>query len=815
MVSTSNSAPLWLHVVLRKPSVLLPTLLVLCAGCGWRSWVLPFPRSAGNEASLVEPGDLADRAAHDSRRVESGSAAPPATAHLSDLPRSSEAAAIEQLLRVEVVECDRTGQPLRDEQGRQRLVEVLGWQWEEQTPGPYHWTHAGLQRWLALPARQRPPLSAALKSRNPALAATADIGLARTEGARHTQRLLDVIHPFDAAGEEGRRVHDPAIRRAAIETLASLDDPRVPALLDGLFAEYAVYDANDRFSQYSAELHVELLRAIARRTSPARDERVLAALEHELSEIRTEAVRLVAADRSVPLPQAVIELINGGAPAMRMAAVEGLGKRGAEDAVPLLATAAYDQDLGIRLAAIEALGRTGGDAAAEELRTLLRQGKTRIQETAVAALAAVGDWESVHQAAGHEDWRVRRAAAEALAEDPRGGAMTAAEALVHDSSGDVQMRLVAALDRWPIENAGPILITACGSIHPPVRHEAMEALNRRWPRSEELHREFERSSGQSNPEARETLAVAAGRRQQLLDQLRTAWRSEFGELPHTAGDNRPSPPPAQTTAFDSRATNSRAPAAGLGSPLPAVRHQALESLAEIGNRSPLPEPTLAQLAQLAARETDVSNWALLLAAVSGAEGESVDQVLYHALRQPSPEIPITGCGLLARRGAPRHAARLTPLLESSSSAVVIAALDALGYCAPIDDTQPFERLLQDPNHLLRVEAALTLAKMGYSVGTEALERLLFDNDLATRRRAVFAVGELRDPQFLGLLVAQLDPRNDFSIRRAALTSLPEVIGEDVAAADPAGDAGGADDARSSFEWKEARWRQWYLSGGRS
>jgi HEAT repeat protein len=792
-------------------------LITLLGGCGWYKWILPFQQAEDGAIMRSESQGPPEGAPHVSQRVGDtalGNTALGNTALGNTALGNTASADIEELLRVAIVQRNANGQPLLDEQGRQRFVDVVGWQWHDSPQGPYHWTQAGLERWSRLPPRERPPLAAALDSRDSALAANAAIGLARVEGPRHAQLLLDVIHPFTLSveGRKERRAHDPAIRRAAIETLAALDDPNTPALLDRLFETYAVYRPEDEFSQYSAELHVELLRAVARHTSPARDARVIGALEHPQTEIRVEAVRLIAADHGGPVPQLVIDLARGGAHPLRRAAIEALGRRGEADAAPVLAAAAYDPDIGVRLAAIEALGRVGGETAVAELRTILHQEKTRIQEVAVAALGGLGDWQSVHYAAAHDDWRVRRAAAYALAGDDSDGAISAAAALARDASSDVQQVVVASLDRWPIDRAGPVLLAACESIHPNVRREAIRALGRRWQPAEQVRRAFELPPGDgAGPLTREVLAADALHRGQLLEELAIQWRAEFGEPPL---EDRPAPIISAREAADPERL-----AAQLGSSLPAQRRAALEQLARTGAAQPLSDEQLVQLAQLAGRETDLANWQLLLAAVSGAEGELVDEVLYAALRQSSPEISVTACGMLARRGSPKHAARLTPLLESRSPAVVAAALDALTNCGPLDDVGPLQRLLTDRSHPLRVEAAFALARLGYSMGGAALERLMFDDDLPTRRRAVTAAGELRDPMFLGALVAQLDPRNDDSLRRAALAALPEVVGLDVTkqagGSTATATAFGEEPAQHSMESQAARWIEWYLSGGRA
>jgi HEAT repeat protein len=535
-------------------------------------------------------------------------------------------------------------------------------------------------------------------------------------------------------------------------------------------------------------------------------------------------VRLIAADRSVPLPQAIVDLIGRGTPPLRLAAIEALAARRDEGATALLAVAAYDVDLSVRLAAIDALGRLGGDDAVRELRALLAQGKTRIQEGAVLALGAAGDFDSVRRAATHDDWRVRRAAAEALAGDSGEGALAAAAELLRDRSGDVQLKMVEALDRWPLERGGSLLLAASAAAQLPVRTTAFRSLARRWPPAEQLRQQFEAPSSPAATQA--GLQAEAERRGELLARLTLDWRAEFGQ-----------PPAASTTAYVAAPLSAEeisverpdVAAARLASPLAAERFAALRQLAPLGGRGPLPDDVLSQLAQAAARETELVNWQLLLEAVGRSTGASADAVVHAALGHPAPEISTRACRLLVERGSPWAAPGLIALLDAQSPEVVVAALDALSRCRQLDDTAPLMRLLAGRNHLLRAEAALALARLGMPEGSAALERLTYDPDLAVRRRAVLAMGELRDPLFLDLLVAQLDWRNDASIRRAALIALPQVVGFDAAdVADgelAAGDEVAAADAMATGtetrdsaapgdQSREQRWQRWYSAGGR-
>ncbi len=114
----------------------------------------------------------------------------------------------------------------------------------------------------------------------------------------------------------------------------------------------------------------------------------------------------------------------------------------------------------------------------------------------------------------------------------------------------------------------------------------------------------------------------------------------------------------------------------------------------------------------------------------------------------------------------------------------------------MDDSRPLERLLAASDHELRVDVAESLARLQKPMGVAALERLAYDPDPGVRRRAATAMGQTPDASFVPALIAMLDDRSD--IRRAALTSLPQVTGKQPQ---------GTEDSQSDA----LRWKQWYQS----
>jgi HEAT repeat protein len=656
-----------------------------------------------------------------------------------------------------------------------------------------------------------------LECSDPAVVATAVLGLARTEGGRHGPALLRLIHPRRIETDRGveLRTHDMTVRRAAIETLAAMQDPQVDGAIDELLEIYApgTEGAADAAGSdgLHAQLHAELLDALARRRPAGSDPRFLTALESPFEEVQATAVRCLVADRESPLPREVTSLIAGGRSRLRLMAIGACGLRGDPATVPYLRTAAYDPDLSIRLAAIDALGQVGGEQAIDALRRILRESKTRLQEAAVLALAEAGDFAPVFNAARHQDVRVRRAAAEGLAAVSDRRAARVAGGLLDDASADVQSRVVSSLDQWPLERAGPLLLRACGSVLPTTRRAAFASLARRWPPAARKQDEFEYAGVEARGEVQSIKArqVEQQRRGELLARLEQQWREQFGEPAETRVVDDPAPPPIDELAGLQRAT------AALASPYAAERHAALVQLAEHSRQSPPTEEVLRAAALASSREDEAANWLLLLEIAANSDSDVAPEVAYAALRQPVAEVKIAACRLLADRPSPAHAPHLLRQLDAHTPHVTSAALEALGGCGPVEDTIPMELLLACSSPELRVDAAAALARLGVRSGSDALERLLIHRDPKVKVRAVHAIADLQDPLFLAALMDLLDRKIDFSVRRAVLAALPVITAHDITEGRGSEQAGVANFAAGSVQWQEQRWRDWYYSGGRS
>ena len=146
----------------------------------------------------------------------------------------------------------------------------------------------------------------------------------------------------------------------------------------------------------------------------------------------------------------------------------------------------------------------------------------------------------------------------------------------------------------------------------------------------------------------------------------------------------------------------------------------------------------------------------------------------------SAEVRRRACEHLAAHPDPAHVPVLIPALEDKDHAVVCAAARALAATGKMPDTKPLRNLLGSTNEDMQLEAALALTRLGDPSGKPALERLAYSRDPVVRAKTAQAMGDFPDPAFTATLIHLLNDNQ--TVARAALISLPKVVGEDVAQA---------------------------------
>jgi len=681
----------------------------------------------------------------------------------------------------------------------------------------FRYRHAGLEQLMARTAAERTTLPDLLADGDHNVAATAAIALARRGDAKAAGRLVIAIE------DEGLPL--PA-RCAAIEALGQLPGDGQTATLQRLADRFGQFTPGASFG-YQADLHAELLRALARHVDAGDDPRFLASAQVPSVQVRIETLRAWAAGTRGMVPAEIADLRSDDDPRVRAAALAALAARKHPSARDDLTSALRDVDLQVRLTAIRGLGQLDDPQARATLTDLLKDRSELIRAEAVAAIAIRGSRAVVLGAAGDSSWRVRFKVAEVLAGyGDREGAATARR-LLDDPSAEVERQVVRSLAAWPWETAGPVLLEALGKNAVSVRKLASEQISARWPAAgrfpfdaqparrvealRELQTGYQRAFGDKAVNAsmpaneQRRLAASDAEVEKLLAAGDYRALAEIGPtvvaaLERLAIDRKLTLPdrvyhdvlPRQSAAF---AALDRMQRGNVDQ-----RRQAAEELAAVATKQPLGRLEVARLCDLASSETDVPVWLGGLDALGDNGSEPAVRMARLALGQAAGTVRHRACEYLAAHPDPTHEVFLVPLLSDSEQAVVVAAIRALGAAGQIHDIDVLRKQLASADEEIQLEAAVALARLRDRGGEKEIERLSYSNDFKTRTRVAQAAGALGDARLAGILIRLLDDPTA-TVSHAALASLPKVAGREMSQS--------GDGATVPTTEQIARWKQWY------
>ena len=286
--------------------------------------------------------------------------------------------------------------------------------------------------------------------------------------------------------------------------------------------------------------------------------------------------------------------------------------------------------------------------------------------------------------------------------------MAVAAKLLDDHSAEVQRKTVAALAKWPLEQAGPLLLAAMSKTAFLTRKTAAEQLASRWPPAGEF-------SAEGPPP----------RRQEILDKLQIAFGQQFNPIDQQALRRAlaNSQPPAKVTpeqlarveellaqqdwrglrefgpglpeALEKLALDRRQvlPEIVYRQVLPQIqpvfevlvrlaaddvaqRRRAAAELAALAQKQPLLRLAMARLSQQAAAEPDTLVWQSLLTAIADDPSEPAARLACAAISHPAEDVRRRACLYLTAHPSPDHASVLLPALQDQSQAVVLGASGA-------------------------------------------------------------------------------------------------------------------------------------------
>ncbi|MFZ5829735.1 MAG: HEAT repeat domain-containing protein [Planctomycetota bacterium] len=698
----------------------------------------------------------------------------------------------------------------KDATGRERSI------WIRSVDGENRWRYPALEDLLARPLAVRPDLRSYLPDRDPIVAANAAIGLARQgDDAGRSQLIAAVRAPAIPL----------AMRLAAVESIGLLAPRRAVGALRELLMQYGRMPAKGS-GTYVAELHVELLRGLARHVDAADEPLIAEALSSTSAQVKIEALDAWAKSTLGQLPQAAIDLRGSGDPAIRCASLRAIAAHRLPQAEQYVLAALRDHDLSVRVMAIDCLGSLGGAEAQQTLAGLIDPAQSeRVRQAAVSALRRIDEHAAVHAAIGDSSWRVRGEVADALAGMPDAAGLATAARLLDDPSAAVQGRVLRAIANWPAGQSGPLLLQAMGNPAYTTRTQAAAMLAAIWPpaakfpaeapasrRSEalvELQRQFcadfarERLAHVHAPEVSASPISA-----EELDRLATELlRDEFASL-EKWGDRLPEVLEQwiqqRGQPLPQRVWREVLPKHGeifavldqLDTPEVVEQRRAVALLRGAATGNALPYLAIVRLSELLVRHDDALVWQAALDTLGGDGREPAIQMAYAALGHPASEVRRRGCELLAANPSPRHVPALLPLVNDPVQPVAASAVLAVGLCGPAENSVPALRNLLGSG--LALEAAVSLARLGDPSGIAAVERAAYDPDPHQQRRAAEAIGELGDPSLVPALIYMLD--GHAAVQRAALRSLDQVVDAEATI--------GSHPGESTTE-QVRRWKQWH------
>ncbi len=640
---------------------------------------------------------------------------------------------------------------------------------DKEAPSEFRWRYPSLDSLLGTPEDAAPDWEALAEDPHPVVAANAAMAMVRlgrdAPSAGLIAAVADPTLPFE-------------MRCAAAESLGVIRTPEATDAIRELIGRYGDYTPKGR-SGYLGELHAELVRGLAERVDPCRDEMVLAAMRSPRPEVRLEAVSAAAASEPGPLPRAVVDARLDGQAEVRAAAIRAIVRHGHPKMLEYAGRALKDTARGPREAAIEALGNLADSESLSLLEKVMTEGGELDRVATVAAFASRGAKGSLFSASKDQSARVRLAVARGLAGFPGPEAESVARRLLSDPSGQVRAAAVAAVADWPLRRSGPILLDAMALRTTEARHLAASRLADEWPAALEF-----------------PVDADANERAAALALLRARYAKEVGfpEESLTVREQASGAPSERETAA----------VAELASADGDIRRRAARTLAALAVENPLHPASITRLVEITVGEDDPLLWQSVLEAVSKDGSAGAARLATAALGHPKAEVRRRACLYLTTHPDAVETRHLVEPLRDESIPVAMAAVGAVGARGPVSDPAvlaALESLLGGSDEMLRAAAAAVLASWDVPGGIRGLERAALSEAPSVRQKAAEAMGLTADPVFLPHLIRLLDDRQH--VRVAALGALSKTFGDETA---------GITDSSTVTE-KVTRWKMWYEQDG--
>ncbi|MCL2004920.1 MAG: HEAT repeat domain-containing protein [Planctomycetaceae bacterium] len=768
-----------------------------------------------------------------------------AAINLADSGKTSSSSGISAAERQQREQRDRLNQTRQEQANRQNRQFV----YIDPSASDWRWLHRGIDKLQAIPPENRVSPEIFLRNKyrdQKILQANAAILLGRDGDPKAGRLLLQLVQSESVPLN---------IRCAAAEVLGRM--PTITAedlipLLDNVkdrTVETVNRQTGEQIRQHRpgiAEIWEELLIAIAEKIAPWEHECFLEPFDASVANIRIETAKLWRrkslqnlANGQRPegtLPDKFLEIARREPnQTARAEIIRTLGAWRVPDLYKILENdlTRSNRTAEVRNAAMIALAESGSQESIPVIKDQLRDSGPN-RAVAVSALRKLGAFDEMLKMSSDTDFRVRVEVAKALSDRCTPQTALLARTYIADRSRDVQSAALEAVGSWSIEESGALFLTAAKSMHPNVRHQAVDMLMQRdvfysgfdpdarpdsqTAQFQELVHIFRNTFGfdpildaDSNDRTATAMLTPGNRSANVPDEAilaevrrclddwsdRTLPQTQRQLIHHrlTKHGTRLMPAIDHIMTVEKRnilESLDRVFAEvdpmfweieKLRSLDITAKRNAARELARLGALDTPSKLASKRIIDLTARENDPMVLASLLSALKNADPDLVCQLARPLLQSESPEVRRVSCGMLQQFGSSEDIPLLQELLRDPNRVVVRGALSAID--ALWDETADnasvlatLKTLLHQGDASLQTDVAATLHRLGQSEGTAAIRRLAASSDYRVKVHVAGTVSGLEDDVFVDILLRFLDDSNA-TVRNEALKGLPRLVGEDI------------------------------------
>lgn len=723
-----------------------------------------------------------------------------------------------------------------------------------------------------------PAITKCLKDKDQIVVGNAAIALARIGKKDVREELKNVM---------SRNSFSISMRCAAAEAFAFLPNVGIDDLspLIKSASERIVTSKNEKgevketFLAGEPKLLIELLCSASDMVAPHEHPCFADALSSKHRLVRQTAVRIWKERPmdEIPrtnLPKSLYDCLEAPDVRVRAAALHAIARWKSPDALRFLKNALNDPMVEVRIAAIEGLGIEGSDEAVRQLLKIngdISQ-KDATRAATVRGLRRAGKHDELLRLSDDKSTTVRTEVAKSLADcESPFGIETARKFL--DDSASVQKATISTMEAWSLESAAPILFEALTKRSLTCNDLAKEMLARKWsPDVSEYHfndspevrerilgelrEKFEsqngplrsgvfaefRSNGSKEVKLPSARVIEEARQNILLlaenprfspdhaastfenEQLHQAFRelSEMREslipvLELLIREEKIRVPELLYTrilthadpVFLALARYAKVqPEPGYPEDRNSLQGRKLVSseILAYSKQNPITPLAAERLVQLASYESD-SGILINIMDSLGKESERYGcRFAVMMVSQKQPELMRRGCEFLGKYGNLEDWTSIEPLLDSLNTDMLRRALAATGKIVSRSEPSELVRersnilhairpLLVHSSKLVQADAALVLYHLDEPDSVSYIERLAFGSDETVQLYLARELGEFGDPEMIPILIRMLEGNG--SVRTAALKSLPKLANRDY----------GSESAE--IQKKITAWQEWY------